>query len=46
MDESLTLKHFFANHPKDIARSPVPDEGVLVDIDDRATYERELRRNG
>ncbi len=44
LDESLTLKHFLANHPDDIARLPVDDEGVLVDIDDRATYERERRR--
>ncbi len=44
LDETLTLKHFLANHPEDIARSPVDDEGVLVDIDDRATYEREIRR--
>jgi molybdenum cofactor cytidylyltransferase len=45
MGETLTLKHFLANHPDEIARSPVADEGVLVDIDDRASYERELRRN-
>jgi len=44
MDETLTLKHFLANHPDDIARLVVDDEGVLVDIDDRASYERELRR--
>jgi molybdenum cofactor cytidylyltransferase len=44
MDGALTLKHFLANHPDDIARSPVRDEGVLIDIDDRASYERELRR--
>ena len=43
MDESLTLKHFLANHPDEIARLVVEDEGVLVDIDDRATYDRELR---
>ena len=45
MDETLTLKHFLANHPDDIARLLVDDEGVLVDIDDRAAYERELRRH-
>ncbi len=45
MDESLTLKHFLANHPGALARHIVSDEGVLVDIDDRAGYERELRRN-
>jgi molybdenum cofactor cytidylyltransferase len=44
MEETLTLKHFLANHPNDIARSPVNDEGVLIDIDDRASYERERRR--
>jgi molybdenum cofactor cytidylyltransferase len=44
MDEMLTLKHFLANHADDIARLVVEDEGVLVDIDDRATYDRELRR--
>ena len=44
MDQSLTLKHFLANHPDEIARSPVSDEGVLIDIDDRATYDREVRR--
>jgi molybdenum cofactor cytidylyltransferase len=44
LDETLTLKHFLANHPDEIARLPVDDEGVLVDIDDRATYERELNR--
>jgi molybdenum cofactor cytidylyltransferase len=43
MDETLTLKHFLANHPKEIARSPVNDEGVLIDIDDRADYDREMR---
>jgi molybdenum cofactor cytidylyltransferase len=45
MDATLTLKHFLAKHPNDIARSPVPDEGVLIDIDDHATYEHERRRN-
>jgi molybdenum cofactor cytidylyltransferase len=44
MDATLTFKHFIANHPDEIARSPVTDEGVLVDIDDRAAYERELQR--
>ena len=44
MDESLTLKHFLAEHSGDIERLPVEDEGVLVDIDDRATYERERNR--
>ena len=43
MDDSLTLKHFLANHPDEIARLVVEDEGVLVDIDDRATYDHELR---
>lgn len=43
MDESLTLKHFLANHPDEITRLPVEDEGVLVDIDDRADYERALK---
>jgi len=42
MDESLTLKHFLANHPDDIVRVVTDDEGVLVDIDDRNDYEREL----
>lgn len=46
LDESLTLKHFLANHPDEITRRVVDDEGVLVDIDDRASYERELRRDG
>jgi molybdenum cofactor cytidylyltransferase len=45
MDESLTLKHFLANHPDDLKRLLVEDEGGLVDIDDRASYERELRRD-
>ena len=45
MDESLTLKHFLANHPDELARLVVDDEGVLVDIDDRAAYERELGRH-
>lgn len=45
MDESLTLKHFLANHPDDLTRLVVPDEGVLVDIDDRETYERERSRS-
>ncbi len=40
MEGALTLKHFLANHPDEIARVPVGDEGVLVDIDDRADYER------
>jgi molybdenum cofactor cytidylyltransferase len=44
MDSSLTLKHFLAAHADEIARAPVPDEGVLVDIDDRETYERELNK--
>jgi molybdenum cofactor cytidylyltransferase len=45
MDETLTLKHFLANRPDDIARLVVDDEGVFVDIDDRAGYDRELRRD-
>ena len=45
MDESLTLKHFYAEHADDIARLVVEDEGVLVDIDDRETYERELKKH-
>jgi molybdenum cofactor cytidylyltransferase len=44
MDESLTLKHFYAAHADDIARLVVEDEGSLVDIDDRETYERELEK--
>ncbi|HUJ71643.1 MAG TPA: nucleotidyltransferase family protein [Verrucomicrobiae bacterium] len=44
MDESLTLKHFYAEHADDIARLVVDDEGSLVDIDDRETYERELKK--
>lgn len=44
MDESLTLKHFLANHPDELARLVVEDEGVLLDIDDRETYERELNK--
>jgi CTP:molybdopterin cytidylyltransferase MocA len=44
MDESMTLKHFYANHADDIARLVVDDEGVLIDIDDRETYERELKK--
>ena len=45
MEESLTLKHFYAEHADDIARLVVEDEGVLVDIDDRETYERELKKH-
>jgi molybdenum cofactor cytidylyltransferase len=44
MDESMTLKHFYAAHADDITRLVVEDEGSLVDIDDRETYERELKR--
>ena len=44
MDESLTLKHFLASHAEEIVRLSTTDEGVLIDIDDRPTYERELRR--
>jgi molybdenum cofactor cytidylyltransferase len=44
MDESLTLKHFLANYPDELTRLVVEDEGVLVDIDDRASYERELKK--
>ncbi|MGD1018837.1 MAG: nucleotidyltransferase family protein [Verrucomicrobiia bacterium] len=44
MDESMTLKHFYAAHADDIARLVVEDEGVLIDIDDRETYERELNK--
>src|SRR5271169_577527 len=45
MDESMTLKHFYAKHADDIARQVVEDEGVLIDIDDRETYERELTKD-
>ena len=45
MEESLTLKHFYAEHADDIERLVVEDEGVLVDIDDRETYERELKKH-
>ena len=44
MDEAMTLKHFYAEHADDIARLVVEDEGSLVDIDDRETYERELKK--
>src|SRR5260221_254115 len=44
MLESLTLKHFYGEHADDIERLVVEDEGVLVDIDDRETYERELKK--
>ncbi len=44
MDESLTLKHFYAAHADEITRLAVKDEGSLVDIDDRETYERELKK--
>ena len=44
MDESMTLKHFYAEHADDITRLVVEDEGSLVDIDDRETYERELKK--
>ena len=44
MDKSMTLKHFYAKHADDIARLVVEDEGVLIDIDDRETYERELKK--
>jgi molybdenum cofactor cytidylyltransferase len=44
MDESMTLKHFYAEHADDITRLVVEDEGVLIDIDDRETYERELKK--
>jgi molybdenum cofactor cytidylyltransferase len=44
MDESMTLKHFYAAHADDITRLVVEDEGSLVDIDDRETYERELKK--
>jgi molybdenum cofactor cytidylyltransferase len=43
MEQSQTLRHFLANHPREIARVPVEDEGVVVDIDEPATYERQLR---
>jgi molybdenum cofactor cytidylyltransferase len=45
MEDSLTLKHFLANHPDDIARLPVEDEGVLLDIDDPEAYKRELGKS-
>jgi molybdenum cofactor cytidylyltransferase len=45
MDESLTLKHFYGKHADDITRLVVEDEGVLIDIDDRETYERELTKS-
>jgi molybdenum cofactor cytidylyltransferase len=44
MDESLTLKHFLAAHADDIGRMQVEDEGVLIDIDDHETYERESKK--
>ena len=44
MDASMTLKHFYAEHADDITRLVVEDEGVLVDIDDKETYERELKK--
>lgn len=44
MDESLTLKHFYAAHADEITRLAVKDEGSLVDIDDRETYQRELKK--
>jgi CTP:molybdopterin cytidylyltransferase MocA len=44
MDESMTLKHFYAKHADDIARLVVDDEGALIDIDDRETYEREMNK--
>jgi CTP:molybdopterin cytidylyltransferase MocA/REP element-mobilizing transposase RayT len=44
MDESMTLKHFYGKHADDITRLVVEDEGVLIDIDDRETYERELEK--
>jgi len=44
MDESLTLKHFLAAHAADIDRLSTTDEGVLIDIDDRTTYERESNK--
>jgi molybdenum cofactor cytidylyltransferase len=43
MDESMTLKHFYAKHADDIARLVVADEGVLIDIDDRITYQKQLK---
>jgi molybdenum cofactor cytidylyltransferase len=42
LDDSLTLKHFLAAHATEIARLPVADKGVLIDIDDQADYERAL----
>jgi len=45
MDESMTLKHFYGKHADDITRLVVEDEGVLIDIDDRETYERELTKS-
>jgi molybdenum cofactor cytidylyltransferase len=42
MDESMTLKHFYASHADDIARLVVEDEGVLIDIDDPITYQKQL----
>jgi hypothetical protein len=44
MGRSMTLKHFYGEHADDIARLVVEDEGVLIDIDDRETYERELKK--
>ncbi len=44
MDESMTLKHFYAKRADDITRLVVDDEGVLIDIDDRETYDRELKK--
>jgi CTP:molybdopterin cytidylyltransferase MocA/REP element-mobilizing transposase RayT len=40
MDGSLTLKHFLANHPGDLTRLVVEDEGVLVDVDSPEDYRR------
>ena len=44
MEPALTLKHFLAHHADEIARMSTDDAGVLLDIDDRQDYERELRR--
>jgi molybdenum cofactor cytidylyltransferase len=44
MSSALTLKHFVAAHPREVLRLEVADAGVVQDIDDWPSYQRELAK--
>ena len=46
MDPALGLRELLRRHAADIRHVPVGDEGVLLDMDTPADYQRELERAG